>query len=53
MTVELAPGVMGLTGVLAAVLMLARTELGAVLEEGGGWEERLEAVLSAASWGWD
>lgn len=52
-TVELAPGVMGLTGVLAAVLMLARTELGAVLEEGGGWEERLEAVLSAASWGWD
>lgn len=47
-TVEPA-AVTGLTGVLAAVVVLvARTELDAVLDEGGGWEERLEVVLFAA-----
>lgn len=52
MTVEPA-AVTGLTGVLAAVVVLvARTELDAVLEEGGGWEERLEVVLFAAGWAW-
>lgn len=52
MTVEPA-AVTGLTGVLAAVVVLvARTELDAVLDEGGGWEERLEVVLFAAGWAW-
>lgn len=51
-TVEPA-AVTGLTGVLAAVVVLvARTELDAVLDEGGGWEERLEVVLFAAGWAW-